>query len=77
MTHQPITTLAELDAIDHDECVRGYLEARRGDAEPGGNHSRSYWHGWRMRMADYGEIAAPPGHTELVREAMRAGRLRL
>jgi hypothetical protein len=57
-----------LDGLDHDQVVEGYLSAERGDPEPGPNRGRSYWHGWRCRMMDYGIIPIDEGHRNLVRE---------
>ena len=66
--HTPVTTLAELDALDDDEIVAGYRSAERGDPEPGTNHSRGFHHGWRTRMMDLGEMPIPEDHRQLVRE---------
>lgn len=74
--HAPVTTLAELDALDSADVVEGYSSAERGDPEPGANHSRAYHHGWRTRMMDLGEIPIPPEHRQLVREWLAAGRNR-
>lgn len=68
MTFQPVTTLWDLDTLDHDQVVEGYTSAERGDPEPGENRGRSFWHGWRMRMIDYGVIPSDAGHQNLVRE---------
>jgi len=65
----------EWDEIDVDECAAGYRETNRGDPEPGENHTRSYHHGWRMRMHDLGEIKAPAEHMRLVREIMDRDRV--
>lgn len=67
MTHAPVTTLEELDALNNDETVEGYLSTHRGDPEPGGNHSRSFHHGWRARMMDLEEIEIPPDHRALTK----------
>lgn len=48
----PVTTLAELDALNSDEMVEGYLAGFYGEAEPGNNRSKAYWHGWRNGTAD-------------------------
>jgi hypothetical protein len=48
----PVTTLADLDALDDREIVAGYWSGYAGDPEPGNNHSRAYWHGWRNGAAD-------------------------
>ena len=67
MAHAPVTTLADLLALDNAEVVDGFMSAERGDPEPGANHSRSYYHGWRTRMMDMGEIPIPPEHHALAR----------
>ena len=76
--HAPVTTLVELDALDEAEMIAGHLSAERGDPEPGMNHSRSWHHGWRMRMMDLNQIPIPPDHLRLVdlwlaRERTRQG----
>ena len=68
MNFKPVTTFDDLDGLDHDQMVEGYLSARRGDPEPGANRSRSYWHGWRCRMMDFGELQIDSRHRNLVRE---------
>ena len=68
MNFKPVTTLWELDSLDHDQVVEGYISAERGDPEPGPNRGKSYWHGWRCRMMDYGAIPTDDGHRGLVRD---------
>ena len=70
MTHDPVTTLADLDALDDDEIVDGYLDGRDDPREPGGNRSRAYWHGWRMAQMDWGRMEIPEAHRLLVRAYM-------
>jgi hypothetical protein len=65
--HKPVITLEELNALEDSEIMRGYMEARKGDPEPGANHSRAYHHGWRTRMMDLGEIEITPEHHDLTR----------
>lgn len=48
----PVTTLEELDGLDDEEMVEGYLDGFKGGGEPGGNHSKAYWHGWRNGAGD-------------------------
>lgn len=48
----PVTTLAELDALDEAEMVEGYQDGFAGEPEPGDNRSKSYWHGWRNGHSD-------------------------
>ena len=73
--HKPITTIEEFDAIDMDDCVDGYRDARPDDPEPGLNRSSSYHHGWRMRMHDMGEIPTPIEHSRLIRAVMDRDRV--
>jgi hypothetical protein len=68
MNFAPVESLNDLDGLDHDQVVEGYASAERGDPEPGENRGRSYWHGWRCRMMDYGYIVPDEGHRRLVRE---------
>ncbi len=34
---EPVRTLADLDTLDSNEIIEGYLSAERGDPEPGLN----------------------------------------
>jgi len=74
MKFAPVTTFDDLDGLDHDQVCEGYLSAQRGDPEPGENRGRSYWHGWRCRMMDYGEIPIEDGHRNLTREYLERQR---
>ncbi len=74
--HLPVTTLAELDALDDAEVFAGFVGADRDDPEPGGNHSRAFHHGWRTRMMDRGVIPIPPEHRALTRAWMQRERER-
>jgi len=68
MNFAPVHTFLDLDGLDHDQVVEGHASAERGDPEPGLNRGRSFWHGWRTRMMDLGEIEIDEGHRNLVRE---------
>jgi len=68
MSFEPVRTLADLESLDDVEILAGYLEAKRGDPEPGPNRGRAYWHGWKCRMIDYGEIKGDSIHEALVKE---------
>lgn len=67
MNFAPVVTLDDLDSLDDEEMLQGYLSAERGDPEPGPNRGRAYWHGWRCRMMDYGEIGGGIEHQALVK----------
>lgn len=73
---KPVTTLADLDALDGDEVVEGYFDGRAGWPEPGNNRSRSYWHGWRNGASDANLRPIDAAQRELVRVTLarqRAG----
>lgn len=65
---QPVTRLSELDALDDVEVVEGYRDGFAGDAEPGGNRSKSYWHGWRNGRVDGGHDPKDEAQAKLARE---------
>lgn len=67
MPFAPVVTLDDLDALDDAEIIDGYASAERGDPEPGENRGRAFWHGWRCRMFDYGELKPDEGHRHLVK----------
>lgn len=73
MTFEPVRTLADLESLDEAEILFGYLETKRGDPEPGPNRGRSYWHGWRNRMIDYGEIPPDDASRQLAHEVCPGG----
>ena len=72
----PVTTLEDLDSLNDAELLEGYQSAERGDPEPGENRGRSFWHGWRCRMFDYGVLKAPPEHAGLARDWVKRERER-
>ena len=61
----PVRTASDLDTLDVDEIVEGYRDGRRGEPEPKGNRSRSYWHGWRNGMTDSGRRPIDKHQREL------------
>lgn len=71
-TFEPVRTKADLDALDETEIIEGYKSAERGDPEPGPNRGRSFWHGWRNRMIDLGELPTDDASRQLVREYLAA-----
>lgn len=71
---KPVITLEELDTLIEADLIDGFMSAERGDPEPGENRGKSFWHGWRSRMMDLGEIQSSPEHralTEAYVERMR------
>jgi hypothetical protein len=73
MTFEPVRTKADLDALEHDEIVAGYLEYRSDDPEPGPNRGRAYWHGWRNAAIDHGRIPKDQAAAQLAREVCPGG----
>lgn len=76
---ETVKTLADLDSLDTAEIVEGHLSAERGDPEPGPNRGRAFWHGWRTRMMDLGQIEIDEDHRRLtkayvVRERVKGNR---
>lgn len=65
---EPVSTLADLASLKEADIVEGYMSAERGDPEPGLNRGRSYWHGWRNRMIDFGELEPDYASAQLARE---------
>lgn len=76
MNFAPVLTLEDLDSLDDDEMLEGFLSAERGDPEPGVNRGRAFWHGWRTRMMDLGEIEIDAGHRGLARAYVARQRAR-
>ena len=72
----PVTTLAELDALDSGETAEGYNDGRANEPPPSGNRSKSYWHGWRNGMVDGGHMPIDPAMRELARLVVVQPRLR-
>lgn len=64
---RPVTTLADLDALDGAEIVEGYRAGFAGEPEPGNNRSRSYWHGWRNGSVDGRHREKDAAQAELAR----------
>jgi hypothetical protein len=76
MKFEPVRTMADLELLDEKQIVEGYLSAERGDPEPGPNRGRSFWHGWRNRMIDLGELPGDDASRSLAREYLAAQRRR-
>lgn len=67
---QPVATLADLNSLDLDEIVAGYMDWRQGDPEPGPNRGRAYWHGWMNRARDHGDSPDTPEAAQLAHEVV-------
>ena len=64
----PVETLADLDTLDGDEILEGYLFAINNpdSPEPGSDRSRSFWHGWRNGKTDKGRAELDVHQQRLV-----------
>lgn len=71
MIFAPVRTKADLETLDHDSIVEGYLSAERGDPEPGENRGRAFWHGWCNRMRDIGDRPMDDASWQLASEVVR------
>lgn len=65
-----VRTRGDLDALDSNEILAGYLDGFVGTPEPGSDKSRSYWHGWRNGMVDGGYREIDSAQVQLVREVV-------
>lgn len=68
MNFTPVRTLADLESLDQDQILEGYVTTQRGDPEPGANRGRSFWHGWRNRMMDMGVLEVDEASRSLAKE---------
>ena len=59
-------TKDEVDAMDEDELVRGYLDGRKLRFDPT-CHEVAYWHGLMNGVVDVGQAQASGGQMALVR----------
>jgi hypothetical protein len=67
---QPVATKVDLESLDQDEMVAGYMAGLEDAPEPGSDKSRAYWHGWRNGMADKGRLPFDPAMAQLAREVV-------
>ncbi|MFC4275547.1 hypothetical protein [Achromobacter aloeverae] len=70
---QPVRTKADLDTLDDDDIVAGYMHGLNGGDEPGSDKSRSFWHGWRNGMVDSRRAEPDSAQGELARELVGIG----
>ncbi len=70
MEFNPVSTKADLDQLDDDEIVAGYMAGLGGADPPGSDKSRSYWHGWRNGMVDSRRVQIDSAQVMLCREVV-------
>lgn len=68
MNIEPITTLEQLDAIDSDACVKGYMAGFSNQPDYT-QRDKSYWHGYMNGQADKGHMPISTEQRELARAA--------
>lgn len=66
----PVCTAEDLATLNSDEICEGYHDGCNGEPEPGNNHSRSYWHGWRNGNNDRLGLS-DPHQIDLIRDCRR------
>ena len=71
----PVISLEELNSLNREEVFEGYQDGHAGEAEPGGNRSKSYWHGWRNGRVDGGHDEKDGAQALLARQYLQAERV--
>jgi hypothetical protein len=66
-----VFSVRELELLDSDEILEGYLSARSCRTEPGNNRSKSFWHGWRNGMADLWHADPDAAQAALAKDFLR------
>lgn len=74
---QSAATIEDLSSLDEAEMLEGYQAGYKGEAEPGSDRSRSYYHGWRNGMVDSKRLDATPEQLNLAREVVQSGYLKV
>jgi hypothetical protein len=64
----PVIQLSDLLALDSGDVAQGYRDGWVDNDEPGHNHGRAYWHGWRCAQMDRGRMPIPETHRQLTAE---------
>lgn len=65
---EKVRTKEELEKLDSEEMLQGYLAGKEGVPEPGSGFSRSYWHGWRNGASDFGHRQSDDAQHQLARQ---------
>jgi hypothetical protein len=73
---QSAATIEDLSSLDETEMLEGYQAGYKGEAEPGSDRSRSYYHGWRNGMVDSKRLVATPEQLHLARVVVETGYLK-
>ena len=64
----PAKTIADVDAMNQDEVMQGYLAGYAGEPKP--TDSRDKWHGWRNGMVDSGRMEIDDAQRSVARQSV-------
>lgn len=67
---KPVESKADLECLDADEILAGYLEGIDNQSPPGSDKSRGFWHGWRNAQTDHGRAPLDVAQQRLVRDVL-------
>jgi len=70
---RPVATLEDLETLNSDEVMEGYRDGMRNE-RCGDNRSRSFWHGWKNGMTDFGHMERDWASAELARRYVEKSR---
>jgi hypothetical protein len=77
----PVSSLEDLQSLNEDDIVQGYLEYyhehQEGKSEPPLHRGRAYWHGWCNRRRDMSHAPPTKASSRLVHLVVQAHRERL
>jgi hypothetical protein len=73
---QTAETIEDLSSLDEADIMAGYNSGYKGDAEPGSDRSRSFYHGWKNGMVDSKRLVITPEQQRLAREIVQTGYLK-
>lgn len=62
---KPVQTVEDFRTLDDGDVLEGYLGGFDGEATPGSDRSRGYWHGWRNGMVDSARCLPDIAHVAL------------
>lgn len=64
----PVKTILDLQNLDDNDIICGYMAGISGTSEPGSDKSRSFWHGWRNGRVDGGFNEKDEFQSQLAKE---------
>lgn len=69
----PVESKADMDCLNADDIVAGYLYGITNPSIPGSDKSRGFWHGWRNAQTDYGRAPLDLAQQRLFRDILGSG----